>query len=132
MQFLAFGLSYQSAIAVARTSTTVPAFQTKVSLTTPVLRGTFRVGWCAVVDVESANRAVRARLRNATDGVTLNQIREVSPEFVTDLYPVGGFTEITLDGESKELRIEFSRRPGGGPPYTVGIQDANLEIWRVR
>jgi hypothetical protein len=126
-----FGSNYQAAMSVGRSSTTSPAFQTKLTLVTPVLTGTYRIGWFAVVDTEQANGSVLARLRDVTAGVTLGAIQQLSPAFVDDTYPVGGFREVTLNNEAKTYAIQFSRQAGGGPPYTVGIQDAHLEIWRV-
>lgn len=126
-----FGANYQYAEQITRISTTSPAFQTVLTLTTPALTGRYRIGWCAVVDTEQANDSVEARLRDVTAAATLGAIQQLSPAFVDDTYPVGGFREVTLNNEAKTYSVQFSRQAGGGAPYTVGIQDIHLEIWRV-
>jgi hypothetical protein len=54
-----FGRDYQSAEALARTTITgTAAFQNKVTLRTRELKGTYRVGWQCVVDINNATALV--------------------------------------------------------------------------
>jgi len=122
-----FGLDYQTATSIGRSTTTSATFVTKVTLTTPALTGTYRVGWTAVVDMDSLADSVEARLYNSTDAAQIGATNRHEPKDTNNLIHVGGFAEVVFTGVSKSISIEY-RDQGGG---TAGIQDARIEIWRV-
>ncbi len=121
-----FGQDYQTAISTARSTTTSPTFQTKVTLTTPTLTGTYRVGWISVVDNSNKNSETEVRLQNTTDASTVGvtQIYKTNP--TSQRVGASGFGEITFSGAAKTFEIQY-RATGN----TAGIQDARIEIWRV-
>jgi len=122
-----FGLDYQTATSIGRSTTTSTTSVTKVTLTTPALTGTYRVGWTAVVDVDSIADSVEARLYNSTDAAQIGAASRHEPKDTNNRIHVGGFAEVVFTGASKSISIEY-RQQGGG---TAGIQDARIEIWRV-
>lgn len=122
-----FGQDYQTAISLARSTTTSTTFQTKVTLTTPTLTGTYRVGWVSVIDHNNTGDSTEVRLQNITDGVTVGVIRRVEPKDVDDRVTEGGFAEVVFTGAAKTFEIQWREQDG----TTAGIQDARIEIWRV-
>lgn len=122
-----FGQDYQTAVSVGRSTTTLVAFQTKTTLTTPALTGTYRVGWESVIDNEAVPRDTIVRLRNVTDGVTVGAERRIESDDVSNRRGQGGFDIIVFTGTAKTLEIQFATSAGG----TAGIQDARIEIWRI-
>ena len=121
-----FGQDYQTAISAARSTTTSTTFQTKVTLTTPSLTGTYRVGWTSVIDIDNNKKSVLARLQNTTDAVTIGAEHSMEPKDVTNRIVAGGFAEVSFSGASKTFEIQY-RATGN----TAGIEDARIEIWRV-
>lgn len=123
----ALPVAYQSAVSLARSTTTSTSFQTKLTLVITAGTGTYRVGWCAVVDSVSANRLVTARLYDVTDAVVVGVEQTHRPTLSSEDVPVGAFDELVMTGSARTVRIEF-RSPQG---TTVGIQNARIEVWRV-
>ncbi len=124
-----FGNDYQTEISAARSTTNSLTFQDKTKLTTPILRGTYRVNWHAIMDANSANVIVEARLYDETDGVVIGAQQEKRASAANLLEPVGGFAEIVFVGKTKTLKIQW-RSQGGWA--MAGIQDARIELWRVK
>lgn len=123
-----FGASYQYAEDLSRSTTTSTTYQTKVSLTTPALTGTFRLGWHCVVDQDNTQDKVEVRLQNTTDAATVGPTpTRIEPKDTTNRYSAGGFGEVVFSGAAKTFEVQF-RQQGGN---TAGIQDARIEIWRV-
>ncbi len=120
------GKDYQSASSSGQSTTTSSTFQTKVSLTTPALTGTYRVSWCALVD--NGGALGEARLRNTTDGNNVNGVVIYKASDSNELRFVGGFGEVSFSGAAKTFTIEFRDQSGGN---TQGIQEAKIEFWRV-
>ena len=102
-------------------------FQDKVTLTTPSLRGIYRISWSAFVDQSNTNDSVEARLRNTTDDVSVGSKIVIEPKDVGNRYSVGAFAEIVFTGAAKTFKIQW-RQQGGS---TAAIQEARIEIWRV-
>lgn len=125
-----FGSDYQTAISTAQSTTTSTTFQMKVTLTTPSLTGTYRLGWAAKVGQTNTGDKVEARLRNTTDAATVgvpdNGIR-IEPKDTNNRYPVGGFAEVVFAGAAKTFEIQYRQQDGN----TARIEDARIEIWRV-
>jgi len=121
-----FGQDYQTAISTARSTTTSATFQTKVTLTTPSLTGTYRVGWTSVVDNSNKNSETEVRLQNTTDASTVGTTQIYTTNPTSLRLGASGFGEITFSGAAKTFEIQY-RATGA----TAGIQDARIEIWRV-
>ncbi len=129
--FNQFARNYQTAIAVARTTTTIvdPAFATKVTLVTPALAGTYRVGWVATMDLDPvAGRQWGARLFNVTDAVTIGTIKRGEPVQISDRKVESGFAEIIFAGAAKTFSVQFNT---SNIMSAAGIEDARIEFWRV-
>ena len=124
---IVFGRDYQAAADATRSTTTSTTFQTKLQLVAPVLTGTYRIGWHAVVDQASVADAVQAQLYNVTDASVVGVIQEHEPKDSNNRISVGGFAEIVFSGAAKTFEIQYRQQRGG----TAGIQDARIEIWRV-
>jgi len=122
-----FGEDYQTAVSLARSTTTSTDFQTKTTLTTPALTGTYRIGWHSIVDQNSVADKVEARLQNVTDGITVGVTNRHEPQDATNRIAVGGFAEVVFSGVAKTFQIQYRQQDGS----TAGIQDARIEIWRV-
>jgi hypothetical protein len=123
-----FGQNYQTAITLARTTTTNVVFQPKVTLTTPALTGTYRVGYTCVVDSAGNNHEVGVRLYNSTDAVVLGTARIIRNATATPLPSTGGFGEVVFTGAAKTFILQWNSTDGA---TVVGCQDARVELWRV-
>ena len=122
-----FGMTYQTAISVARSTTALLTPQLKVSLVVAATTGTYRLGWCATVDQSATNRQVQARLQNITDAITVGAPHLHTPQATADRMKIGGFAEVVFAGISKTFEIQFNALTSG----TAGIADARIECWRV-
>lgn len=123
-----FGNNYQTAVSLAKSTTTSATMQDKDTLTTGALTGTYRVGWMAVLDIGAANKEVAAQLYNVTDAVVVGVTQDYRPTQTTTKVFCGGFAEVVFTGAAKTFKIQFSSPDGS---TTVGIQDARIELWRV-
>lgn len=125
-----FGNDYQSAVSLARSTTTSATFQTKATLTTPALTGTYRIGWKAAIDntgTPAANLG-EFRLQNTTDATTVGTTRVYQAKASACRDLTGGLAEVVFAGVAKTFEIQFRDQAGGN---TQGIEDARIEIWRV-
>lgn len=123
---LDFGSSYQSAISDARSTTSLSTFQTKTTLTTPILTGTYRVGWSAIVDQSATNQYVESQLYNVTDAAIISGPDYYQPNNVIERRLVSGAREVSFAGAAKTFQIQY-RATGS----TAGIAQARIELWRV-
>lgn len=124
-----FGQDYQTAISLARSTTNSQTFQVKVTLTTPTLTGTYRIGWHAAVDIGTTTRDAEFQLYNATDASIVGVVQQLEPKDIHNIYAVGGFAEVVFSSESKSFEIQYRRSSSG--TTQVGIADARIEFWRV-
>lgn len=122
-----FGNDYQTALSTARSVTALGAYQTKTTLVTPALTGTYRVGWHAVIDSEIVNRAVHTRLYNATDAAAVGAEQQDRLSTAAGRHPASGFATVVFAGVAKTFQLQWYSPDGGN----VGIQDAVIELWRV-
>lgn len=122
---LGFGSDYQTAVEIARTTTTSATFQTKIALTTGALTGPHRISWTAVAD----NTALgEFRLQNVTDATTVGAVR-IFRGSAGERQDQHGFARVVFTGAAKTFEIQFRDQAGGN---TQGIRDARIEIWRIR
>ena len=122
-----FGRDAQTQISRARSTTTATTFQTKTTLTTPALTGTYRVAWMAVVDQSTLTNAVESRCHNVTDVSDVGGASIHEPQDINNRIDVSGFDYVTFTGAAKTFEIQY-RSVGGG---TSGIAEARIELWRV-
>lgn len=126
-QTLVFGNDYQFAVASPRTTTTSTTFLDKVTLVTPALTGTYRLGWHGVVDNDGI-AVGEFVLWNDTDAVNVGAIQAIQSRGADNMIPVGGFAEVVFSGAPKTFKIQFRTTL---PVVAQGIQDALIELWRV-
>jgi hypothetical protein len=122
-----FGQNFQSASSSGRSTTSSTTFQSKVTLTTPALTGTFRIGWNALLDHSSTSSSCEARLYNTTDAVGVGTTQRREPKDTLDIVNVCSVSEVTLAGVAKTFAIQYRSQSAN----TTGIQDARVEFWRV-
>jgi hypothetical protein len=122
-----FGNDFQQVAVDASTSTTSSTPQTRVTLTTGDLTGTYRVGYCAETSAGAANKNVQVRLYNNTDAVVLcTSLHRDSAASLT--CSNAGFAYVTFTGSSKTFLIQYSSPDNSTSAY---IQNARIELWRV-
>lgn len=108
------------------TSTTSATYQTKVTLTTGALTGTYRVAFYAGLSSGTPNRDMECRLYNVTDAVELDSnYVNASASGVYRL--TTGFAYVAFTGAAKSFSIQW-RSPAGA---TISIRRARIEFWRV-
>lgn len=122
-----FGQDYQTEVDLPVSSTVSTTFQDKLTLTTPALTGTYRVGWHAVVDQSNGADAVQVQLENTTDAALVGVLQEHEPKDSRNRISVGGFAEVVFTGAAKTFTMQWRQQRGG----TASIRDARIEIWRV-
>lgn len=122
-----FGTDYMYAASEGRSVTTSESYQTKVTLNTGILNGTYRVAWTAVGDGDD-DETHRYRLRDTTNNTTLSEFR-IEPEEDNNRFPVGAFREIEFNAESRQLRIQWRSGDSG---EDAAIRQARIELWRVK
>ena len=126
-----FGQDYQSAESAGLSTTGSTAFQTKVSLSTPALTGTYRVGWRALASSTPRRVLIEYRLRNTTDALTLGGTIFEKTDENDQQIPIGGFANVVFTGAAKTFAIEFHSDGGNGGLDEAEIQEALIEFWRV-
>lgn len=129
-QLLNNQLNYQFVSSPLRTSTTSTHWQDKTILTVQLI-GTFRIGWSAVVDVNNANIQVASRLFDAGHNITIGAEHINRPSSTTNQETVGGFNIIKITGAEHQIPTYVIQFASKQYARTVGIQDANIEIWRI-
>jgi hypothetical protein len=109
------------------TTTTSSTFQTKVTLATGALTGTYRVGMFAGVTSANSAKRVQCRLYNTSDNVEYCSTDIAVP--ASGVYEgFTGFNYVTLAGVSKNISIQFASQDNAA---TVSCRRARIEFWRV-
>jgi hypothetical protein len=121
-----FGRNRTTASSTAVSSTTSTTFQTKVTLATGALTGTFRIQWQAIVD--NGGALGESRLQNTSDAVTLGGTTIFKAGDSGERQAVSGFTTIVLAGVSKNISIQWRDQSGGN---TQNIREASIEMFKV-
>jgi len=122
-----FGANHQTVESTARSTSTESSPQNKLTMTTPALTGTYRIGWHAVVDQSSNSSSVEAQLWNSTNAQVVGVIQVHEPEDTDSRIMVGGHAHIVFSGAAKTFIIRYNTANGN----TAGIADARIELWRV-
>jgi len=123
-----FGRDYQAAESDSRVTTTSDVFQTKTTLTTAALTGTYRIGWTAVIDLSTSSSNVEAQLYNNTDASIVGALIVWRGTINQERACVGGFAEIVFTGAAKTFYIQYRSVNGTA---TAAIAAAKIELWRV-
>jgi hypothetical protein len=123
-----FGRDYQAAASDSRVTTTSDVFQTKTTLTTAALTGTYRIGWTAVIDSSTLSSNVEAQLYNNTDDSIVGALIVWRGTINQERACVGGFAEIVFTGDAKTFYIQYRSVNG---TITAAIAAAKIELWRV-
>lgn len=122
-----FGADYQYEESLAETSTTATSFQNKVSLTTPSLTGTYRVGWRASLEADNGDGEIRLLNETDSEAIDLGQATSGGGPVSVEFFHFSGFQNITFTGTAKTFRIQYRQVSAG----SVNIRDAKIEFWRV-
>jgi hypothetical protein len=122
-----FGQDYAGAADRSRTTTTSATFQTKVTLVTPVLTGSYVVRWAALVEQSSTTSQVEVRLQNTTMGYSMGAWQLMQPHAAVNRMIMGGSIGFGLVAASNTFEIQY-RALGGN---TAAIQDAVIDFWRT-
>ena len=122
-----FGEDYQIATSLARSTTSSNSFQTKLTLTTPVLTGTYRIEWMGVVDQSNTQDSVEARLINRITGSNVGVVQRIEPKDTDNRMFVGGIHNEVFSAETKSFSIQWRQQDGS----TAAIANAVIELWRV-
>lgn len=123
-----FGKDYQAVASDARVSTTSDVFQTKTTLTTPALTGTYRIGWTAVIDMSISSANEEVQLYNNTDAAIVGALIIWRSTINQERCSVSGFAEITFTGAAKTFYLQYRSANGSA---TAAIAAAKIELWRV-
>lgn len=122
-----FGKDYQAAVSEGTSTTTSASFQTKVTLTTGALTGTYLVSWQAELTINSTIARFQARLYNNTDAAEL--CFHDAPAVTSGAYKlVSGFALVTFAGASKTLLLQYASQGGFS---TVTIRRARMTLVKV-
>lgn len=123
-----FGRNYQSANSAGVSTSASAVYVTKVTLTTPALRGVYRIVWRCIASASTAATDVQSRLNNATDAVQIGDICYSDVDSTAERVYHGGSGLVTFAGAAKTFNLEFQRPSGAG---NAEVRDAWIEIWRV-
>ena len=123
-----FGNNYQYVEDLPESTTTSSSYQTKFSLTTPALTGTYRVQWNATVGTNSTQRAVYVQCWNVTDSDPVSGEFNQEPKDTDDEIAMMGFELVVFTGAAKTFEMQW-RSEGGGT--TARISNSRIEIFRV-
>ncbi len=122
-----FGQDYQREEVLAEISTTLDTPQTRVTLTTPALTGTYRVSFHA--QRNNSDKPGWVRLYNDTDAAVIGFEQQVRTKLTADNYPDHGSAHnVVFAGVAKTFFLQWWDNAGGNAQY---IRDAYIEIWRV-
>lgn len=121
-----FGKDYQVEKVDARATTTSATYQTRVTLTTPALTGTYRVRGHAMIDDPSS--LGKMRLRNDTDAVNIGGEVIHKASDANERRPYDMLDTVVFTGSAKTFKLQWADVSGGN---TQGICYAKIEIWRV-
>jgi len=122
-----FGEDYQQVSLLAGFPTSSSSFQTRLTLTTPVLTGTYRIAWMAVVSQSSTQDSIEIRLLNTITGASVGTVQRHEPKDTDDRIQTGGFHEEAFSSETKGFSIQWRQQDGG----TATIRNCVIELWRV-
>ena len=122
-----FGRDYALAQSLGQSTTTATSFQTKVTLATGALTGTYIMTWYCLMSRPSGGNPISARFYNVTSSAVVGGVWSKDQLQVTDKLQFSGAVVITLSGTSNSFAIQYE----GGGGNTAAIEEARIEMWRV-
>ena len=122
-----FGRDYTLAQSLGQSTTTATTFQTKVTLATGALTGTYLLIWYCLMSRPSGGNSIYARFYNITSSAVVGGVWSKDQLQVTDKLQFSGAAVITLTGTSNSYTIQYE----GGGGNTAAIEEAHIEMWRV-
>lgn len=122
-----FGQKFYNASDTSETSTnSLTTWATKLTISpTNLLSGTYRLGFCAIMKTDNANRETDIRIFDGTN--TLWEVR-ASQTRVQGSLPISGFIFLPGISGNKTYSLQFKV---GGSSTTVYLRDAHMSLWRV-
>lgn len=120
---------FQKASSIGESSTTSrTVWSTKVTLTTPALTGSYRLGYMARL-YASRGASMDARIYDVTNSVAYAYFKTyVSSTNDGVLY--SGFLYLSFSNSSRRIDLQWKGVEAGGPAGSYYISDAWLEFWR--
>lgn len=118
---------YLYAASEGLSSTTSTSYQTKVTLNTGTLDGTYLIQWTATLDGKD-DKLHRVRLRDTTNGNTLAETRHYMEDENTDRFIISSFIELGFSSESRSISIQWRTGDSG---EAARIRDARIVMWKV-
>jgi hypothetical protein len=122
-----FGRDYTSAQSLGQSTTTATTYQSKLSMATGALTGTYLITWYCLMSRPSGGNSVFARFYNTTSSTVVGGVWSKDQLQVTDKLQFSGSAVITLSGTSNTYIIQYQ----GGGGNTAAIEEARIEMWRV-
>jgi len=122
-----FGRDFQSAASEGDSTTTSGTWQDKLTMTTPAMTGTYRLGFYFELKSNGSNKDAQGRCYNATDALEVG-FDETPTRPANSFMMIGGFQEIVFTGAAKTFKIQYNFNDVSG---TATIRRARLELWRV-
>jgi hypothetical protein len=122
-----FGRDYALAQSLGQSTTTSTSFQTKVTLVTGALTGTYLMTWYSLMSRPSGGNPISARFFNGTSSAVVGGVWSKGQLQITDKLQFSGAVVIVLSGTSNSFAIQYE----GGGGNTAAIEEARIEMWRV-
>ncbi len=123
-----FGNNYTVAESPGESSTLLTTFQTKVTLITGALNGTYRLQWsCAT---RNDKKRGEIQLFNATTGLAIGSTLSWESGSLSERITLGGSSNIVLSGTSQDISIRY-RALDTPVSFTQYISDARIEFFRT-
>jgi len=122
-----YGRDYALSQSLGQSTTTATSFQTKVSLATGALTGTYLMTWYCLMSRPSGGSPISARFFNVTSSTVVGGVWSKDQLQITDKLQFSGEAVITLSGTSNSFTIQYE----GGGGNTAAIEEARIEMWRV-
>lgn len=116
-----FGDDYQFEERNGRATTSSGSYQTRVTLTTPALTGTYHVQWTCILDSDGV-----ADVRIREDNSTISDMEFKPTDDSEDDRCFSGFDRVVFTGSSKTFRLQWR---GNGD--TSGIAHSRIALWRI-
>lgn len=121
---------YQSVFDPVISLTVSPTYVVKMTLTTPVLTGTYRIGWSAGIGIDTVNRSMEARIHVPAEARTVGFTRH-EPSDQQETFYWSGFHVEAFAAQSRTYEMQFRKQPSAAGPGSARIEASSLEFWRV-
>lgn len=120
-----FGTQFNQVSSESVVSTTSTIYQTKLSITTPIISGLYRIGYSIEFNSSSNNRAVEVRWYNSTDNIEVDN-NYAQTNSGSNWFTFSGFSYINIINTSKTFNLQYR-----GVSGECMVRGARIELWRV-